>query len=142
MPTLRDITCSVRYAPNGIEFPEYGTLYGDGIVETYIAVPEDPCGFTISLKSNAYIYEGLAMVVFIDGTLNCNRNRTNLVPPHKTLPNNHSQVEFLVRQKEKPLHSGTYMGRSWRFDNFNIGKPTSCEPATSTDATQTSNRCA
>ena len=121
MPTLKDLACHVQWASTGSPFPEYGTQYGDGIVETYIAIPNHPQAFTIRLSSKKFISEGLAMIVFIDGNYQCNRNRVNLQPYKKGSPTNRSEIDFLVRQKEKPLGEGTYMGREWRFDDYNIG---------------------
>src|ERR1700761_8350575 len=122
MPALKDLVCHVQWADTGSPFPEYGTVYGDGLVEAYIAVPDHPQVFNIRLTSRKFISEGLAMVVFIDGQYQCNRNRVNLEREHKRLADNRSKVDFLVRQKEKPLGDGTYMGREWRFDDFNLGE--------------------
>jgi hypothetical protein len=122
MPALRDLACTVQWAGTGAIFPEYGTQYGDGVVETFIAVPNHPQGFTIRLKSRKFIAEGLAMVVFIDGNYQCNRNRVNLRPAGKDIPEDQSKIDFLVRQKEKPLGDGTYMGREWRFDSCHLGQ--------------------
>ncbi|EXJ77090.1 hypothetical protein A1O3_10248 [Capronia epimyces CBS 606.96] len=120
MPALKDLVCQVLWAETGSSFPEYGTQYGDGILETYIAVPDHPQAFCIRLASRKFIYEGLAMVVFIDGEYQCNRNRVNLQPWKKDTSPSKSVVEFVVRQKEKPMGDGTYMGREWRFDDYNI----------------------
>lgn len=110
-------------------------MYGDGVVESFICVPSNvPKNFAVHLRSKGFIFEGLAMVVFIDGQYHVNRNRINLVPP-ETLPNDRakdtrsvvaagrrSEVEFIVRQKEKSHGDGLYMGRSWRFDDHNLGE--------------------
>lgn len=61
------------------------------------------------------------MIVYIDGNYQCNRNRVNLQPHKKDLPRDRSEVDFIVRQKEKAMGDGTYMGREWRFDDHNIG---------------------
>ncbi len=124
MPSLKDLVCHVQWADTGSSFPEYATAYGDGLVETYIAIPSHPQVFNIRLKSRMFVSEGLAMVVFIDGQYQCNRNRVNLQPGSKDVPENRSTIDFLVRQKEKPLGDGTYMGREWRFDDYNLGEPT------------------
>ncbi|EXJ83259.1 hypothetical protein A1O1_06878 [Capronia coronata CBS 617.96] len=120
MPTLKDLVCQVLWADTASPFPEHGTQYGDGVVETYIAIPSHPQAFNIRLSSRKFIYEGLAMVVFIDGEYQCNRNRVNLQPPRKDISKSRSVVEFVVRQKEKPMGDGTYMGREWRFDDYNL----------------------
>ncbi|OQV01619.1 hypothetical protein CLAIMM_06944 isoform 1 [Cladophialophora immunda] len=120
MPTLKDLVCHVQWADTGSAFPEYGTVYGDGVVETYIAIPSHPQAFTIRLTSRKFIYRGLAMVVFIDGNYQCNRNRVNLQPAKDDVPEIRTNIDFLVRQKEKPLGDGTYMGREWRFDDCNL----------------------
>ncbi|KAI1626499.1 hypothetical protein EDD37DRAFT_350711 [Exophiala viscosa] len=120
MPTLKDLVCHVEWADTGSPFPEYGTIYGDGLVETFIAIPNHPQAFTVRLTSRRFIFEGLAMIIFIDGNYQCNRNRCNLRPPQKDQPKNRTEIDFTVRQKEKPLGDGTYMGREWRFDDYNI----------------------
>lgn len=121
MPSLKDLVCVVQWASTGSPFPEYATQYGDGVVETYIAIPNHPQAFTIRLTSRKFICEGLAMIVFIDGNYQCNRNRVNLQSHRKGLPQVRSEIDFVVRQKEKPMGDGTYLGREWRFDDHNIG---------------------
>lgn len=135
MPSLKQLTCTIQWGPTNIPFTEYGKMYGDGVVESFICVPSNtPQSFAVHLCSKGFIYDGLAMVVFIDGQYHVNRNRTNLIPP-ESLPNDRArdadsaaairrrtEVEFLVRQKEKSHGDGLYMGRSWRFDNHNIGE--------------------
>ena len=56
--------CIAEHNLKGIESPlsEYNTVYGDGKVETYIAIPEIPTPFAIRLKSIGWIASGLAMV--------------------------------------------------------------------------------
>ncbi|KIX93486.1 uncharacterized protein Z520_10906 [Fonsecaea multimorphosa CBS 102226] len=120
MPTLKDLVCHVQWADTGSPFPEYETQYGDGIVETYIAIPSHPQVFTIRLTSRKFISPGLSMVVFIDGNYQCNRNRVNLQPSEKEAPDMRTTIDFLVRQKEKPLGDGMYLGREWRFDDCNL----------------------
>lgn len=122
MPQLKHLACTVQWADTGAPFQEYGTVYGDGIVETFIVVPDEPQPFNIHLKSLNFICEGLATVVFIDGNYQANRNRVNLKPFAKNTPRGRTEVDFLLRQKEKPIGDGVYMGREWRFDNHNIGK--------------------
>jgi hypothetical protein len=138
MPTLRNITCRILW-PEGTQFKEVATTYGDGIVETYIPIPSDrPQKFYIHVQSRGYVYEGLAVVVFIDGVYQCNRNRVNLVRPKNGKPIyasepikrgpkkgqrvNLSEVEWNIRQEEKPLGRRTqFLGSDWRFDDFNQG---------------------
>lgn len=121
MPAIKDLVCQVMWADTDSIFPEYGTQYGDGVVETYIAIPNHPQAFSIRLTSRKFIAEGLAMMIFIDGKYQCNRNRVNLQPSKPDTPADRTLVDFVVRQKEKILGDGTYMGREWRFDDFNIG---------------------
>lgn len=121
MPKLKGLTCSVQWADTGTAFLEYGTVYGDGVVETYIVVPDRPQPFTIHLTSHAFIYEGMAAVVFIDGHYQTNRIRVNLLPAKKGVPRERSELDLTIRQKEKSLGDGLYMGRAWRFDDHNIG---------------------
>lgn len=122
MPQLKQLSCCVQWADTNASFQEYGTAYGDGVVETFIVVPNKPQRFCVRLTSRGYIHEGLAMIVFIDGQYQCNRSRVNLLPPIKDRPANRTEVDFLVRQKEKPQGDGVYLGREWRFDNHNIGE--------------------
>lgn len=120
MPSLRKITCNVLW-PQGTPFKEFATYYGDGIVETFIAVPSDkPQKFSIQVTSKGYIYEGLTAVVFIDGVYQCNRNRVNLVRPKKDVPAERTEIDFCMRQEERKLKDeGYFLGSDWRFDNFN-----------------------
>ena len=121
MPTLKGLTCQIRWADTNAPFKEHGTCYGDGLVETFIAVPDKPQPFNILITSKVFIYEGLAAVVYMDGVYQANRNRVNLVPPKKGVPRGRTDISFTIRQKEKTTGDGTYIGRSWRFDNHNIG---------------------
>jgi hypothetical protein len=121
MPRLRQITCQVEWPDTGLKFEEYGTVYGDGLVETFIAVPDKPQPFSIHLTSKGYIAEGLAMLVYMDGEYQCNRNRLHLKPPEKAQARDRTDVDFRLRQKEKTIGGGTFIGRDWRFDSHNIG---------------------
>lgn len=121
MPSLKQISCCIQWVDTAAPFQEYGTQYGDGVVESFIVVPAQPQGFCIRLTSRGYISEGLAMVVFVDGNYQCNRLRLNLLPSKKGRPANRTEVDFLLRQQEKPQGDGIYLGRAWRFDNHNIG---------------------
>lgn len=122
MPQLKQISCCVQWADTQAPFPEYETQYGDGVVETYIVIPETPQAFCIRLTSHGFIYEGISMVVYIDGKYQCNRNRVNLKPPQKGQESKKCEVDFLLRQQETSLNSGAYIGREWRFDDHGIGK--------------------
>ena len=121
MPRLRQITCQVEWPEPGLKFEEYGTVYGDGLVETFIAVPDRPQPFSIHLTSKGYIAEGLAMLVYMDGEYQCNRNRLHLKPPKKGQARDQTNVDFRLRQKEKTIGGGSFIGRDWRFDSHNIG---------------------
>jgi hypothetical protein len=61
------------------------------------------------------------MVVFIDGNYQCNRNLVGLQPPQRNMSKEYSEIDFTVRQKEKPMGDGMYIGHEWRFDDHNIG---------------------
>ena len=67
MPSLKQLTCHLKWTNSDIPLPEHHTAYADGYVQTYIPVPEVPTPFSIHLTSNGYIAHGLAMFVFIDG---------------------------------------------------------------------------
>lgn len=122
MPQLKQLSCCIQWSDTNAPFQEHGTVYGDGVVETFIVVPNKPQGFCVRLTSRGFISEGLSMVVFIDGNYQCNRTRVNLRPPKKNLSADRTEVDFLLRQKEKAYGDGIYMGREWRFDNHNIGE--------------------
>jgi hypothetical protein len=121
MPRLRQISCQVEWPEPGLKFEEYGTVYGDGLVETLIAVPDKPQPFSIHLTSKGYIAEGLAMLVYMDGAYQCNRNRLHLKPAKKGQARDQTDVDFRLRQKEKTIGGGSFIGRDWRFDSHNIG---------------------
>lgn len=98
---------------------EHNTIYADGYVETYIAVPSSPTPFSIRLQSQGFIAPGLAMFVFIDGLYQCNRNRTNLKIPNGS--NAQTEIDFVVRQREEAMPDGTFRGKLWRFGDLNAG---------------------
>ncbi|ODH46024.1 hypothetical protein GX48_07884 [Paracoccidioides brasiliensis] len=122
MPTLKQLTCQVEWAGSNVPFKEYGTTYGDGWVESYIAIPDAPSPFSINLKSNDYIAPGLAMFVSMDGVYQCNRNRNDLLPTSKSpeVSRMYRDVSFRVRQREERLPDGSWIGRPWRFEHFHL----------------------
>ena len=123
MPRLKDVTVHVEYTTSNQAYREYGTRYDDGYVETYIAVPDHDQGFLVHLKSHKFIAPGLAMFVFVDGNLHCNRNRVNLRPTKSGEDPRYSEVEFYARQKEtKHPYNGMLIGRSWQFTPCNCGQ--------------------
>lgn len=123
MPSLKDLHCSIELGDSHEKLPEYGTIYADGFVETFVAVPSGPKAFAVRLSSSAYIAEGLAMYVYIDGVYQCNRNRQLQERRHNGKPLGHrSLVNFLVRQKEQKHKDGTIIARPWAFEELNIGK--------------------
>ncbi|KAL8712454.1 MAG: hypothetical protein Q9220_003302 [cf. Caloplaca sp. 1 TL-2023] len=117
MPTLKQLTCYVEWSASGSSLPlqEYGTIYFDGLVETYVQVPPISTPFSIRLKSDGYIAPGLSMFVYIDGEYQCNRGRNNLKIPTSTTQKHHTNVDFVVRQKEAPMSSGGFAGAQWTF---------------------------
>ncbi|KAL9600873.1 MAG: hypothetical protein Q9219_002915 [cf. Caloplaca sp. 3 TL-2023] len=117
MPTLKQVTCHVEWSASGPNLPlqEYGTAYSDGLVETYIAVPPISTPFCIHVKSDGYIAPGLSIFVYMDGEYQCNRGRNNLKIPSSTSEPRHTNVDFIVRQKEELLPGGGFIGRQWRF---------------------------
>ena len=114
---------------------EYGTRYGDRVVESWIAIPDKPQPFAIHIKSKGFIAEGLAVLVFADGQYHCNRNRTNLKPGKGKSRSQATEIDFIMRQKEKLIGDGRYIGRDWRFDSANIGMCAQLKPA-GTDTTK------
>ena len=122
MPTLKQITCSVEIG-DGHKLTEYGARYSDGVVETFIPVPDVPdLPFSIRLKSEGYIAPGLAMYVFIDGEYQCNRNRQGLKLPDEGVKPSQYEVGFRVRQKEEKMPDGRFIGRDWTFTELNVAK--------------------
>lgn len=123
MPFLKDLHCFVElYNGTGkgdIQLREFGTTYGDGSVETYIAVPGHQHLFAIRLRSTDFIAQGLAMYVFIDGVYQCNRNRQGL-KLRKPLDRK-SLVDFVVRQKEDRYDDGSMTSRDWSFGKLDDG---------------------
>jgi hypothetical protein len=120
MPLLKGLNCSIELAATQEQLQEYDTSYGNGFVETFVAVPSKPRPFTVHLRSGEYIAPGLAMYVFIDGVYQCNRNRQDLRPrdPHDV----RSLVDFRVRQKEEKQADGSMIAREWMFEKLNIGQ--------------------
>lgn len=121
MPTFQQLACHIEQAGSNLKLREYGTTYGDGFVETFVAIPDEPRGFSIHLTSSAYIAPGLAIFVYVDGVYQCNRNRRGQEIPDKDTPLEGSFVEFRVRQKEEKRFDGTFIGRSWNFEKLNVG---------------------
>ena len=107
------------------KYQEYCTVYGDGVVETYIPIPfnlSKPRQFAIHLTSVGYIASGLAIFVFIDGVQQCSRHRLGLVVPEREKPRKLTVVDFLVYQKEELRDDGTVLGRQWTFAKADDGK--------------------
>ncbi|KAL8872370.1 MAG: hypothetical protein Q9174_001986 [Haloplaca sp. 1 TL-2023] len=117
MPTLKQLTCNVQWSKSGpgVTLEEYGTIYGDGVVETYIPIPPLSTPFSIRLQSDGYIAPGLSMFVYIDGEYQCNRGRNNLKIPSKDIKKHHTDINFVVRQKEKFMEDGEFIGSQWMF---------------------------
>ncbi|KAF2799137.1 hypothetical protein K505DRAFT_78570 [Melanomma pulvis-pyrius CBS 109.77] len=130
MPSLKGLTCSIELAQTKKPLQEYGTIYNDGFVETFVAVPSKSKPFTVHLTSSDIIAEGLAMYVFIDGIYQCNRNRQNL--KHDPL-DPRSFVDFRVRQKEEKQADGTMIAREWVFEKLNIDSADSAPDTCSFD---------
>ena len=120
MPSLKQLTCNLEWAGTGIPLSEYHTVYLDGHVQTYIAIPELPTPFSVHLTSDGFIAPGLAMFVFMDGEYQCNRNRTGLIMPNKVSSRMNTEIDFRVRQKEAVLPDGSFSGKQWRFEKLNI----------------------
>ncbi|KAI4199261.1 MAG: hypothetical protein LQ350_004721 [Teloschistes chrysophthalmus] len=117
MPTLKQLTCNVEWSASGSNLPlqEYGTHYADGLVETYLAIPPVSTPFSIRLRSDGYIAPGVSMFVYIDGEYQCNRGRNNLQIPSGATKEHHTNVNFVVRQKEEAIPDGQFLGKQWMF---------------------------
>ncbi|KAF2739275.1 hypothetical protein EJ04DRAFT_609381 [Polyplosphaeria fusca] len=122
MPSLSNIHCFVELPGLKQRLKEFGTSYGDGIVETFVAVPAEPQNFMIHLKSSSFIASGLAVFVYIDGKYQCNRNRVDLVAPSSAGQklDKHSLVDFRLRKKEERQAGGGLIAREWTFEKLNI----------------------
>lgn len=121
MPTLKDLTCSIELSDKQRALQEFGTIYNDGSVETFVPVPSKPQSFSVHLTSNKFVAPGLAMYVYIDGVYQCNRNRQDL--KLRKASDSRSLVDFRVRQKEEKQKDGSMIAREWRFEKLNS---TSC----------------
>lgn len=122
MPTLKQITCNVEWTSSNAPLHEYQTIYADGFVETYVAVPPIPAQFSIHLRSHGYIAPGLAMFVYMDGEYQCNRNRSNLKTPSEARTWKQTEVDFQVRQREEVMPNGSFSGKQWKFELLRTGK--------------------
>lgn len=115
-------------------------MYGDGYVQTFVAVPSFSTPFSVHLQSKGYIAReyrrihpkeylmdpdiplaGLAMFVYMDGEYQCNRNRQNLKIPNETTTPRQTEIDFRVRQKEEVQPDGTFAGSQWKFRELNVG---------------------
>ncbi|KAH7399412.1 hypothetical protein BKA66DRAFT_589376 [Pyrenochaeta sp. MPI-SDFR-AT-0127] len=130
MPLLKDLSCAIELSDSQQTLQEFGTVYGDGFVETFVAVPSKPQAFSVHLTSNTFIAPGLALYVFIDGVYQCNRNRQDL-KLHKQ-SDSRSLVDFRVRQKEEKQKDGSMIAREWTFEKLDSVKaddaPAQCSP--------------
>lgn len=114
MPTLKQINCSIELG-NDTALKEYGIKYDDGVVETYIAVPNTKQPFQIHVQSTGYIAPGLAVFVFMDGIYQANRNKLDLKLHSRNGQRQDCEIDFLIRQKEEKDASGLFVGREWTF---------------------------
>nr|POF26100.1 hypothetical protein CFP56_22248 [Quercus suber] len=114
MPVLKQIWCSVILS-NGTPLTEYATKYKDGIVETYIAVPDTPQSFFVRVTSEGFLAEGLGAFIYIDGKYQANRNRVDLKHPAYGVPSSSYEIDFRFRQKEEMNGPESFVGRAWTF---------------------------
>jgi len=61
MPSLKDLKCSIELSDSQQILQEFGTTYGDGLVETFVPVPSKPQPFSVHLTSERFIASGIAM---------------------------------------------------------------------------------
>lgn len=61
MPSLKDLSCSIELSDSQQALQEFGTSYGDGLVETFVPVPSKPQPFSVHLTSDKLIAPGIAM---------------------------------------------------------------------------------
>ncbi|OAL55872.1 hypothetical protein IQ07DRAFT_182271 [Pyrenochaeta sp. DS3sAY3a] len=129
MPSLKDLTCSIELPDSEQILQEFGTIYGDAFVETFVGVPRSSKPFTIHLTSEKFIAHGIALFVYIDGVYQCNRNKQKLGTRKR--PENRSLVDFRVRQKEETQKDGSMIAREWTFQKLNASAdsaPDRCSP--------------
>ncbi|KAI9709326.1 MAG: hypothetical protein M1820_003446 [Bogoriella megaspora] len=119
MPQLKQLNCQIELSGSDLPLREYHTRYGDGFVDTFVAIPAENAKFNIHLTSHGYIAPGLGIYVFIDGVYQCNRFRNDLVIPDGHSPAYATEVDFRVRQKEEPRGGGSFTGREWTFEKLN-----------------------
>ena len=120
MPLLKDLACTIELSDDQQALQEFGSVYGDGVVETFISVPNKPQAFSIHLTSTRYIASGLSIFVFIDGIYQCNRNKQGL--KLRDTIDSRSLVDFRVRQKEEKQWDGSMIARQWTFEKLDCGK--------------------
>lgn len=120
MPSLKDVNCAIELTESQHSLREFGTIYGDGFVETFVPVPSKPQSFSVHLTSNKFIAPGVAIFVYVDGVYQCNRNRQDL--KLRKPSDSRSLVDFRVRQKEEKQKDGSMIAREWTFDKLNIGQ--------------------
>ncbi|KAL6720667.1 hypothetical protein ACLMJK_002592 [Lecanora helva] len=120
MPNLKQLICNVQWEGSSTSLQEFQTAYGDGYVETYIAVPETPLPFSIHLRSNGYIAPGLGVFVYMDGVYQCNRFRRNLKFTDENTSKQQTEVDFVLYQQEQMQADGTFIAMPWRFSRVNI----------------------
>ncbi len=120
MPLLKDLMCSIELSESQKSLQEFGTVYGDGVVETFVPVPRRPQAFSVHLTSTKFIAPGLSIFVFVDGIYQCNRNRRGLEV--RTGSDSRSLVDFRVRQKEERQKDGSMIARQWNFDELDTGR--------------------
>jgi hypothetical protein len=121
MPSLKDLHCAIELSGGQQALREFGTIYRDGFVETFIPAPSKLQYFSIHLTSNKFIAPGVAIFVYVDGVYQCNRNRQDL--KLRKPSDSRSLVDFRVRQKEERQEDGSMIAREWAFDKLNIGNP-------------------
>lgn len=124
MPSLKQLTASVELGQSRTKITEYGARYSDGVVESFIAVPNTKVPFCVHVESHGYIAPGLGVFVFMDGEYQCNRNRFKLKLPGDGVPAAKYEVDFTMRQKEEKAADGTFVGRGWTFAELNTSKST------------------
>lgn len=121
MPRLKQITCQIELYPSNSVLREHGTLFGDGVVETFVAVPDQPTEFHVHVVSHGYIAPGLAVYLYKDGEKQCNRHRVGLAAPQEPADKDRAEIDLLLRQKEIVRPDGTILARRLFFEKLNIG---------------------
>ncbi|KAF1813581.1 hypothetical protein P152DRAFT_480831 [Eremomyces bilateralis CBS 781.70] len=122
MPTLQNLKCWVEKARATTKFREHDVRYYDGVVQSYLEIPNEPAGFCIRLETLGYIGPGLHAFVYIDGEYQTNRVSQYLLPPNHKDAVLDSKVSMVIRGKEIPIEPNRFLQRAFKFEEVHKTK--------------------